>query len=151
METTRETTVEIVRIPAFLMDANIRENVLSILRMAQGTCRINGCITSIVSLDNINEAIIYPFDSDVHLTVRYTYESFKPSVGNVYNGMVYKSYDDGLLINIEGYTTLRVMTKQPTVKNKLIIGQYVRVEIEDIHFRNENKAFTILGRVIDYY
>lgn len=147
METIRETVVETIRVPAFMMNTNIRDNIMSILRIAQGTCRMNGCITDIVSLDDIIEATLYPFDSDAHVTVRYTYDVFKPSVGNVYNGIVYKSYDEGLLIDIEGYPTLRIMTKQPDdTEKKPTIGQYVRVMIEEIRVRNNE--FTILGCVV---
>jgi DNA-directed RNA polymerase subunit E'/Rpb7 len=146
MQTVRENIVEIVKVPAFMMDKSICENILSILKIAEGTCNIRGCVTKIVSLDDTIEAVLYPFDSDAHFTVRYTCDIFKPSTGNVYNGMVYKSYDEGLLVDIEGYPNIRIMTKQPTTK-KPTIGQYVKVKIQDIVFKNS--VFTGLGCVVD--
>lgn len=144
METFRENIVEVVRVPAFMMDNNIRENIFSILKISEGTCNSHGCVTRIISLDDTLEATLHPFDSDAHFTVRYTCDMFKPSKGNTYNGMVYKSYDDGLLIDVEGYPNIRIMTKQPQTPPQ--IGQYVRVEIHDIVFKNN--AFTGIGEVI---
>ena len=145
METFHESIVEIVKVPAYMMDSKIRENIMSILRIKEGTCNSNGCITRIVSLDDTLEAILHPFDPDAHVTVRYTCEMFRPSAGNVYNGMVYKSYDEGLLIDIEGYPCVRILVHQAS-SERPTIGQYVNVKIQDIVFKND--TFTGIGCIV---
>lgn len=145
METFHENIVENVKVPAFMMNTNIRENLMSILRIKEGTCTSRGCIVRITSLDNVPEAILYPFDSDAFFTVHYTCEVFKPCVGNVYNGIVYKSYDEGLLIDVEGYPNIRILTAQSS-SEKPNVGQRVDVKIQDIVFKND--SFTGIGCLV---
>lgn len=124
---------EKIRVPPDLLNRDVKKNIMSILRSKEGTCTKDGCIVKIVECDEIGEANIYCYDSNVYFHVEYTCDVFKPENTNTYQGMIFKSYEDGILADIEGCQMVRILC--PACKHKNT-GDRVSIRIDNVVLSN---------------
>lgn len=134
---------EKIRVPPHLLNRDVEKNIFSILRSKEGTCTKDGCIVKILSCDKIGEANIYCYDSYVYFNVDYTCDVFKPQNGNTYQGIIFRSYDDGILVDVEGCQTVRIMCQARQRNN---IGDRVSIYIESVVLSNGSYIGT--GKIV---
>lgn len=123
-------TTELLNVYPWMLNADIKRHILTILKSKEGTCTSLGCIISIVSIDEIGDAEVKLCDKFVKFCVRYTFQLLKLERNKIYTGIVYKVYSEGMLVDIEGIPGLRVMTNytantEPSAVVNLILKDFV--------------------------
>lgn len=127
---------EIVKVPSMMLTKDLRKNILSILcSTKEGTCtKKNGCILRIVELVEIIDALICTADKSNHFKVTYSYISFIPEIGIEYSASVFKSYQDGIIVIVNGYPSIKVLVPP----GKYSCGDDVKVVIHELQFVDDS-------------
>lgn len=137
---TRTTVTELIKVPSSMLNTDLKNNIMMLLRAKEGTCtKKHGCILTIVSIDRIYSARICVADAMNHCLVEYTYDSFMPVVDVVYNATVFKSYSEGILLNINGCSSIRALTNPGPYKP----GDSVHVTLKEIQYSDD--AYMCVG------
>lgn len=88
----------------------------------------------IVELVDIAEAKICIADKTNHFKVVYSYISFMPKIEVEYSASVFKSYQDGIIVYIEGCPSIKVLVSP----GKYSCGDDVKVIIRELQFVDES-------------
>lgn len=135
-------TTEVLNVLPRMLDENIAQHILALLKAKEGSCTSLGCIISIVSVDEIYDAEVLLCDARVKFCVRYTFQLLRLIRNTVYTGVVYKVYTEGMLVDVEGMPSIRVMTNCSGAAP----ADTVRLLLKDFMF--VNNAYTGMGVVV---